>query len=202
VKKIGSGDQLEIKNCKKVTNYRHVNLWEIEYVDRFGGSRQWQVATRMKAPKCVSMVFDRADAVVIVPFHQTEKRLVIIREFRVPLGGYQYGFPAGLVDSGETVYDAAARELKEETGLTVVDFLTASPPVYSSSGMTDESVSMVYVTCNGTPSNRGNARSEDIETLMVTPGEASLLCSDTKIKFDVKTWLVLSSYAERGFFPG
>jgi ADP-ribose pyrophosphatase len=192
---------LEIKGTKKVTDYRHVNLWEIEYVDRFGDSRQWQVATRMEAPKCVSMSFDMPDAVVIVAFHKTEKRLVIIREFRVPLGGYQYGFPAGLVDPGETVYDATIRELKEETGLTAVDFLKASPTVYSSSGMTDESVSMVYVTCEGTPSNQGNERSEDIETLMVTPAEASALCSDTEIKFDVKTWLVLSNYAESGNPP-
>ena len=138
------------------------------------------------------------DAVVIVPFHNENDKLVIIKEFRVPLGGYQYGFPAGLVDEGETIQQTCIRELKEETGLNITRIKKISPPVYSSSGMTDESVSMVYVECDGKPSNKGNTGSEDITTIFVSPPEASELCKDSKIKLDVKTLLVLSSFAESG----
>ena len=50
--------------------------------------------------------------------------MVIIREYRVPLDGYEYGFPAGLVDNGESLEQAARRELMEETGLRVGELIS------------------------------------------------------------------------------
>ena len=189
---------MKIKNVEKITDCRHLNLYEISYINQNGIEKLWQIASRTDKPKCVTGQFDMPDAVVIVPFHKKKDKLVIIKEFRVSLGGYQYGFPAGLVDEGETIQQTCIRELKEETGLDVIRIKKISPPVYSSSGMTDESVSMVYVECDGTPSNKGNEGSEDITTIFLSPPEASELCKDSKIKLDVKTWLVLSSFAENG----
>jgi len=189
---------MKIKNVEKITDCRHLNLYEISYVNKNGIEKLWQIASRADKPKCVTGRFDVPDAVVIVPFHKEKDKLVIIKEFRVPLGDYQYGFPAGLVDEGETIQQACIRELKEETGLNVTRIKKISPPVYSSSGMTDESVSMVYVECDGTPSNKGNEGSEDITTIFVSQSETSELCKDSKIKLDVKTWLVLFSFTETG----
>jgi len=189
---------MKIQTVEKITNCRHLNMYEISYIDQNGIEKLWQFTTRADKPKCVTGQFDMPDAVVIVPFHKGKDKLVIIKEYRVPLGDYQYGFPAGLVDEGETIQQTCTRELKEETGLNVIRIIKISPPVYSSSGMSDESVSMVYVECDGTPSNKGNEGSEDITTIFVSMPEASELCKDSKIKLDVKTWLVLFSFAETG----
>jgi len=189
---------LKITSIKKITDLIHLNMFEIKYLDVNNHEKTWQIASRNAQPKCVTSRFEVPDAVIIVPFHRQQDKLVIIREFRVPLGDYQYGFPAGLVDDGEKVQETAARELKEETGLTVMEFKKISPPIYSSSGMTDESVSMVYVDCAGEPSSAGNTGSEDIQTMFVTPSEASTLCNNSDLKVDVKTWLVLSVYGETG----
>ena len=77
---------------------------------------------------------------MMVPFHTSENKLVITREYRVPLDDYEVGFPAGLVDAGESVEQAVRRELKEETGLNLSRVICTSPPLYPSAGMTDESV--------------------------------------------------------------
>ncbi len=189
---------MKIESFRKVTDAAHLNIYEIVYTDTGGRGRTWRIASRNDPPRAATGKFDRPDAVVIVPYHVDSHKLVIIREFRVPLADYQYGFPAGLVDGEESVKAAAERELYEETGLTLIRVHRISPPVYSSSGMTDESVCMVYADCTGTPSNRANTASEDIWTLLVSPDDAARLCTDETAKFDVKTWLVLSVFAETG----
>jgi len=178
----------------------HLGLHEIDYTDRSGKRKTWTVASREKiGPKCMTGQMDAADAVVIVPYHRERNRLVVIREFRVALGDFQYGFPAGLVDPGESVQQTAERELSEETGLTVTRHLRQSPAVFTSSGLTDESVAMAYVECSGEPSDAGNSSSELIETHFVSPSGADRLCRDENILMDVKTWLVLCGFAGSPF---
>ena len=189
---------MKISSVEKLTDYRHLNLYAIGYRDRAENQRTWYIASRNDPPKCVSERFEFPDAVVIVAQHRESARLVVVREFRVPLGGYQYGFPAGLVDSGETLESACRRELYEETGLTVDRVIKSSPPVYSTSGMTDESVSMVYVECSGEISNAGNSSSEDIHPFLVSSEEALALCQTPDQMLDVKTWLVLQAFGETG----
>ena len=189
---------MEIKKADKLTNLKWLNLFDVAYRDKNGRDRTWQVATRARQPKCVSNLFTEPDAVVIIPFHTSENKLVITREYRVPLADYEVGFPAGLVDEGESVEQAVRRELKEETGLNLTRVISTSPPVYSSAGMTDESVAMVYIECNGQPSTAGNAASELIEINFVSPLQAAKLCDNPTLKFDAKAWLVLFNYSKTG----
>ncbi len=189
---------MKIRSADKLTNLKWLNMFDVDYIDKDGCRRSWQIASRSKAPKCISGKFNKPDAVVIVPFHTAENKVVIIKEYRVALAGYEYGFPAGLIDPGETIEQTARRELQEETGLTVTRFLKISPPVYSSTGMTDESVAMVYVACDGQPSTTGNKGSELIEIQLVTRTRASQMCENPALKFDVKAWLVLARFAEKG----
>jgi len=200
IKALIKGTDMTIKIIKadKLTAYEHLNLFSISYLDRDQNTRSWYVASRHQAPKCITRQFQIPDGVIIVPYHVGMQKLVIIKEFRVVLGDDKYGFPAGLVDKGETIEEASRRELEEETGLMLTRFLRISPPVFSSTGMTDESVSMVYVECSGDCSSKGNSSSEEIQTLFVSPKEASELCQNADLKFDVKTWLVLNSFAQTG----
>ena len=173
-------------------------MFEVAYVDKRGRDRIWQVASRSKQPKCITGKFGLPDAVIIVPFHTVENKVVITREYRIPLADYEYGFPAGLIDEGETIEQAARRELKEETGLDVTRVTGISPSIYSTAGMSDESVAMVYVECDGHPSTAQNAGSEVIEVELISQSQAFRLCRNPELKFDAKAWLVLSGFAEHG----
>lgn len=55
----------------------------------------------------------RRPAVLIVPILE-QKELVLIKEYSVGLDKYELTFPKGLIDQGETVLQAANRELQEE----------------------------------------------------------------------------------------
>lgn len=185
---------MKIKDIKKITDHRYVNLFSVRYRDQASQEKNWVYASRSPVPGDQN----EPDAVVVVPFHTGENKLVIIREFRVVLGGYQYGFPAGLVDPGESVEAAGKRELFEETGLHLTRTLACSPAVYSSSGLTDESVSLLYAECEGLPSTDHTEASEDIEVLMLSREGAGDLLAEPGVKFDVKTWIVLNTFAVHG----
>jgi ADP-ribose pyrophosphatase len=189
---------VKIKSSQKITELKWLNMFEVAYVDKNGHDRYWQIASRAKEPKCITKKFRVPDAVVIVPFHTAENKIVVTREYRIPLADFEYGFPAGLIDEGETIEQASRRELKEETGLDVIKFTRMSPSIYSSAGMSDESVAMVYVECDGRPSKAGNTGSEFIEVELVSPSQASRMCENAALKFDAKAWLVLSEFAKYG----
>ena len=68
---------------------------------------------------------------------------LLIKQWRPPVGNYTIEFPAGLIDKGEDVETAAARELKEETGYYPCKTLHVSPPLPLSPGLTDERARLV-----------------------------------------------------------
>ena len=189
---------MEINNVKKLTDYKHLNLFSVNYTDRKNYDKQWIFASRSQDINPLENKVTNPDAVVIIPFHVQKAQLVLIKEFRVPIGRYHYGFPAGLVGRDENIEMAGKRELYEETGLELGKILKKSPAVFSSSGMTDESVSMLFVECKGIPTNRFNKASEDIEVIMLSQKAAADLISDNMIKFDVKSWIVLNTFATYG----
>jgi ADP-ribose pyrophosphatase len=45
-----------------------------------------------------------------------KKRVLLVRQYRLPADKYMWELPAGRLDPGEKPIDAAKRELKEETG--------------------------------------------------------------------------------------
>lgn len=194
---------MKLIETHRLTDFSHLNLFRTRYTDRRGKERTWVFASRRSQPLSSGRALEVPDAVVIVPFHSARQELVAIKEFRVTLGGYQIGFPAGLIDPGETVDEAARRELREETGLSLRRVLYRSPAVFSSSGMTDESVCLVFVECEGTPSADANESSEDIHVLFLDKAAARRLDEDDTLKLDVKAWTIIAAYG-RGFdyFPG
>ena len=196
---MSAGDQkIRILGQTALTDRRFVNLFEIRYSDKNGNERRWDFVSRQNPPKIETGGFDIVDAVIIVAWHVPSGKLVVIREFRMPLNDYQYGFPAGLVDPGESPEQSAIRELGEETGLKTTGVRRTSPPIYVSSGLTDESIVMVYLDCEGQPSDRNTGSAEDIETVFLSRQEAADLCVVPDLRMDVKTWLVMDKFAATG----
>ncbi|MCU0559654.1 MAG: NUDIX hydrolase [Desulfobacterales bacterium] len=189
---------MKIFGVEKLSDSPWLNLFQVTYRLEGRDPRRWTLATRRSIPRCASGRFETPDAVIIAAFHRRRRKLVVIRECRVPLAGVEYGFPAGLVDMGESIEHAAGRELVEETGLSVVNVLKISPPLYTSAGITDESISLVYVECDGEPSAASQGRSEQIEVLFVSAAEAACLCTDPTLKFDARAWLVIERFAATG----
>jgi ADP-ribose pyrophosphatase len=75
-------------------------------------------------------------AVTIVPVLD-DGRLVLVRNWRIAVGGPLWEFPAGKREPGEPPPETAARELVEETGYSA-ETLTPIGTYYTSPGFADE----------------------------------------------------------------
>lgn len=95
--------------------------------------------------------------------------MVLIRQYRYPIDGYIYELPAGLVDEGEDYHQAAIRELREETGLTLAPLTVDEmyqKPYFTTIGMTDESCGTVYGYASGQVSQEYMEDSEEIQVVL------------------------------------
>jgi len=160
-------------------------LKQLTYLDKSGKERKWDMVGRAGG----------VDAVMIVPFYGD--KLVVTREFRVPVGDYEYSFPAGLIDAGESVEQTARRELYEETGLEIRKILAVSPPVYNSPGLSDEAVTLVYAEVGGEVSQEHLEASEDIETLLLSRDEVAALLYDRTKLVGAKAWMEFYHFVNR-----
>lgn len=74
----------------------------------------------------------------------TEKQeIVLIKQFRKAIEDAIYEIPAGLVDAGESLQEAAERELQEEAGLKP-KYTELIAEAYASPGFTDEKLSIFF----------------------------------------------------------
>ncbi len=91
------------------------------YIDSYGAIREWESFERVNCKGIVA----------ILPVTD-DKEVLLIRQFRPPVNRYVIEFPAGLNDKGDTLEEAAKRELLEETGYSARELFFLTEGVMSS----------------------------------------------------------------------
>ncbi|KAM5172475.1 ADP-sugar pyrophosphatase [Mantella aurantiaca] len=123
-----------------------VQLEETTYVDQEGKTRTWETVKRTTRREG-----NAVDGVAIIPVLQRTLHyecMVLIKQFRPPLGCYCLEFPAGLIDENETAEQAALRELEEETGYKG-EVMECSPVSCLDPGLSNCTTYVVTVHING-----------------------------------------------------
>jgi ADP-ribose pyrophosphatase len=153
----------------------------------------------------------RPDAVICVALYREQgedDRLVLTSEYRVPMAAREISFPAGLIDPTDyghsndifgAVRLAAIREFREETGLSFVPIEISPPNLYSSAGITDESVCIVLGIAKGEPSKANLEPDEDIEVMLLTRPQVGSILQDPSMAFSKVSWPMLWMFSKMGF---
>ena len=174
-----------IVNDQTLAQTRFVKLVERTYYNKECKLSKWTFAQRN----------NNRQAVMIIAY--VDGKLAVTKEYRVPIADYEWSFPAGLIDDGESPEMAAKRELKEETGLELIEIIHRSPFMYNSAGITDEQICIIYCHAKGQVTNEFQEEGEDIETFLMTEAEVNeILCGDHQ--FSAKAYMEMREFAQNG----
>lgn len=168
------------------TQNRFLNFFEFEAIHRDGKVSPYYVSSRAKSIEGLKAVTheNKPDGVILYGVYGEQKeRVVLIRQYRYPLGGYVYEFPAGLVEDGEDMLEAASREMYEETGLRFIprEGGSCSRPFFTTVGMTDESCGTVFGYCSGEPTNCHQEASEEIQVVLADRTECRRILKEENV---------------------
>ena len=86
-----------------------------------------------------AIVRHRGSAVMMAV--DSRRRVLLVRQYRLPARSYLWELPAGRIDEGETALAAAKRELREETGCTARRW-TKLVSFFPSSGYVEEKMTV------------------------------------------------------------
>ena len=81
-------------------------------------------------------------AVAVVPLLD-DGRIVLIRQFRYPVGRVMLEIPAGKIDPDESTFDCAARELREETGYSAAEWVHATT-IHNAAAYSSEAIEIWF----------------------------------------------------------
>ncbi len=156
----------------KLTDNPFLNLYQMDALDTKGMPFSYYFASRNDAQHIkIRTKSVRAEGIVIYAVtEEAQPRLVLIRQYRYPVDAFMYELPAGLIDGDETHGMAAAREMKEETGLDFIEYTGGREcyrrPFFMGPGFTDETSATVFGTVSGTVSDAFAEDTEEIQVIL------------------------------------
>lgn len=170
----------KIIDTEKVTKNYYLNLFRRRYINN-GKEFTWDyVSHELEVPCCVS----------IVSAFSPEK-IVFLKQWRPTISDYIYEFPGGMIEKGESIEEAAKRELKEETNLDIEKILLKTQPLYTSIGLSDESCVILVAKVTGEPKIIHNEDSENIEIVNMSDYEINDFIKNSTEPLDLRFLLGL-----------
>ena len=169
-----------IDSIRPLAGSKFLTLYELDAVRRDGGHFPYYMASRTGNPENLKAVTHENKSDGVIVYATFQDKVVLVRQYRYPVGGYVYEFPAGLVEPGEDIVSAAKREIFEETGLKLT-VKGSLPPYFTTVGMTDESCATVFGTCEGVPTTCHQEDTEEIQVVLADREEARRILKEENV---------------------
>ena len=162
-------ENMKYRGIQPLFENRYLNFFHMDAVADSGREFDYYFVSRNPADKIkLKTKSERAEGMFIYAVCREDPgKLVLIKQYRYPVGAFMYELPAGLIDEGETAEEAAVREMEEETGMKLITLKDESGlydrGFYMGQGFTDETCVPVFGYADG----GGRMHPEEWETIEV-----------------------------------
>ncbi|MBR2784008.1 MAG: NUDIX hydrolase [Firmicutes bacterium] len=130
---------MEFVKLDKVHQGRFISRYDITYRTPSGREKVYEMISRDPDLRQQADIWRRpVHAVALIITDESGERLLLNREYRLGVAEAVYNFPAGLIEPGESIEQAARRELFEETGLELAEVRDILPASYAAPGFGNE----------------------------------------------------------------
>ena len=140
---------MKLLDLKQIHKGKFLSYYVASFLNKDGKVKEYEFISRDSALTKEKFGNNVPAGVGLVALNKAQDKVLLQAEFRLATNHFVYNFPAGLIDKGETVEEAAKRELKEETGLDLVEIIDVLPPSYASQGTSDELMQLAICTVEG-----------------------------------------------------
>lgn len=168
----------------QMTDNPYLNMYHIDAVAKSGKKFDYYFASRNSADTIKHKTHSMTPEGIAIYAVTGEDKLVLVRQYRYPVNDMLYELPAGLVDKGETPEEAAVREMKEETGLTLTITQQGNPnlrrPFFLAQGLTDETGAMIFGTATGSISQEQLEDSEELQVILADKTEVRRILGEER----------------------
>lgn len=141
--------RMVLKELKKIHQGKFLSYYVATYINKDNKEKDYEFISRDPHLTKVTFGKNKAAGVGMVCYNLDKSKVLLQKEYRLATHKEVYNFPAGLIDEGEEVKETAKRELKEETGLDLVEIEAILPPSYASPGTSDELMQLVICKVKG-----------------------------------------------------
>ncbi|MCI2046976.1 MAG: NUDIX domain-containing protein [Faecalibacterium sp.] len=191
---------MKFLRCEPKGEGRFLRRYDLHYEMADGHEKVYEMVSRRPVLAAEELSGAAPEGVVLVILNQSKTRVLLNREFRPAVNRVVYNFPAGMPEPGESLPAAAARELAEETGLTLSACLACYGCSYGAIGISNEVSAVFFGQADDTqPFGGEHAPAEEIEPVWVKRAEAARIARGGAVTGRVQMFLVM--WAENGFMP-
>lgn len=139
---------IKATEIRQIHRGRYLSYYEIDYINLDGRIKTYEMVSK-NHNLTLDTIGRSLQAIVLLVFNEDHSKMLLSKEFRMGVNQFVINTPAGLIDAGETPEIAAARELREETGLNLTKIIEVMGPSFSCAPVTDDMSKLIICEANG-----------------------------------------------------
>lgn len=158
---------MEFLQFEKIKDGKYLKNYEITYRNKTGKEKKYEIVSRRELASIEDVGANPSGVSIVAT---CRGKMLLLHEFRMGVNRSIYNLCAGMIEPDETIEHCIARELYEETGLSVKEIKKILPPSFSAVAISDTTTYIAFVEAEGEFSDH-TSENEQIEAGFYTPEE-------------------------------
>ncbi len=185
---------MQLIKMEKVKDGKYLKNYELTYLNKAGREKKYEIVSR-KELNGVNDIGQKVSGLSIAAVH--DNKLLLLKEFRMGVNRTIYNLCAGMLEEQETLEECIAREMYEETGLSVKRIIDILPASYAAVAISDTKTHIVLAEVEGEFEDH-TSENEAIEANLYTVEEVKQLLENEEFSSRAQ---MIAYFFSKNLFP-